>query len=252
MSNNQASKFFLYLIPVVLIVFISLVAYIVLRNSLNTESHNANRIVKEIHVSARAFSLSSVVGGSQLNGVGIAGHTKNISFSTNNKWCELPYVNGTLQFNKLFCAPTKGYKITAVASDEKLLYVYDEYSHTIMYGDSKLTVPTEVVSISGMTMHKGQLILFDNTSKNLYRFAMYKSHITLLDTFNMVDGITGLASDGEYLYAAIKNGLLRFNDDFEITHKYTLDVTINGIAATQRGEIAAVSDSRAEIYIIVL
>lgn len=79
------------------------------------------------YLKAEVFKIPSYNNGvpsGSFGSIGIDGKTGNVCLANDYGWCEIPYRNGKFNFEGFFIAPTKGYKLKAVASSPSGTYVF--------------------------------------------------------------------------------------------------------------------------------
>ncbi len=193
-------------------------------------------------------SYNSRVPSGSFIGIGIDGKTGNVCLANGYGWCEIPYGNGKFNFKSSFIAPTKGYKLKAVAGSPTGTYVFDTLSNSIMAERGNYKVSIRIDSPTGMAYHKGKLYVADKSTNKIYELQLTGGRAKVLRIFKAHNSICGLASDGNFLYSCDSRNIYKYDSNMKVTFVYKLKVSIAGIAFSGPGEILAVARNKNEIY----
>jgi len=193
-------------------------------------------------------SYNSGVPSGSFSSIGIDGKTGNVCLANDCGWCEIPYRNGKFNFKSSFIAPTKGYKLKAVASSPSGTYVFDTLSNSIMAERGNYKVSIRIDNPTGMAYHKGKLYVADKSTGKIYELQLTDGRAKVLRIFKAHSAICGLASDGNFLYSCDSRNIYKYDSNMKVTFVYKLKVSIAGIAFSGPGEILAVARNKNEIY----
>ncbi len=180
--------------------------------------------------------------------IGLDGKTGNISLVNDYAWCEIPYRNGEFDFKRSFIAPTKGYKLKAIASNPNGVYVFDVLANSIMADRKNYKVPVKINNPTCMAYHKGEIYVADKSAGKIYKLRLIRGQAKILQTFKAHKSICGLASDGNFLYSCDSNNIYKYDFDMNRTLTYKLNVSISGITLSGSGEILAIAKNKRKIY----
>lgn len=222
-----------------------------LQDNYDEKLPQGNYPVKSIKV--KRFMIPQYGGRQNRNLNGIAATANKIYFATDNSWGECSYYSGAVDFSSMFIAPTKGYKIKAVASTGAVAITYDSMSNSIMLGKSdqyKLT--TKIHQPSAMTWHEGNVYLADQKVNKIYKVLLRGTIAQIVNTYPAPDGINGLASDREAIYASSGKMIYKLDTKFDIVEAYKLNVYVNGLASGLNGELVACARGTNIIYLLSL
>ncbi len=211
------------------------------------EAHAVERKKATVEV----FSLPQFKGkisADAFNGVGVDYSRGNIAFVKDGGWCEIPFKRRNFIMDNAFIAPTEGYNLKAVASAPQGVFVFDALADTIMTDKKVYRVEKKIKSPSGMAYHKGSIYIADDYLDVIYELKLSQNRAHVKKSYYSCQKITGLASDGEFLYASQRNKIFKFDDFMEVIGEYEVNKPINGLTYVGNGEFVGVADSRAEIY----
>jgi len=200
---------------------------------------------------AEVFNLpnyNSSVPNNSFTGIGIDGKTGKVSLANDYGWCEIPYRNGQFNFKSSFIAPTKGYKLKAVASSPDGTYVFDTLSNSIMVGRGSYKISNRINNPTGMAYYKGKVYLADKSTAMIYGLQITNNQAKTVQTFKAHRGICGLASDGNFLYSCDNNNIYKHDSNMNRVATYKLSVSIAGITMSGPREILAVAKNENKIY----
>lgn len=200
---------------------------------------------------AEVFSIpdyNTKVPDNSFTDIGIDGKTGNISLVNDYAWSEIPYKNGKLNFKRSFIAPTKGYKLKAIANNPNGVYVFDVLANSIMADRKNYKVSVKINNPTGMAYHKGKIYVADKSTGKIYKLRLIKGRAEVMQTFKAHNSICGLASDGSFLYSCDSNNIYKYDFDMNKTLIYKLNVFISGITLSGPGEILAIAKNKRKIY----
>ena len=148
-----------------------------------------------------SFAIPKFKGGhdtTRFTGLGIDGRSGNLGLDGANGWREIPYRGGKLSFSGGFMAPTKGFKLLAVASGRRGIYVYDALANAVMDERGKYDLPFSVHEPGGMAFMDNKIYLAERPG-TIYILRLNNGRIDLLREMRGPAGITAMAG-GAIIY----------------------------------------------------
>jgi hypothetical protein len=200
------------------------------------------------------FAIPKFKGGhdtTRFTGLGIDGRTGNLGLGGPNGWCEIPYRGGKLSFSGGFMAPTKGFKLLAVASGQRGIYVYDALAKAIMDERGKYALPVDARDVSGMAYMNDKIYLAERPG-TIYILQLKNGKLDLLQETRGPSVITAMAAGNNYLYIAAGGYMHRYKEQMQQVGKFPISMRISGLTMGREGELLAVADGQSVIHRIVL
>ena len=106
-----------------------------------------------------------------------------------------------MSFSGGFMAPTKGFKLLAVASGRRGVYVYDTLANAVKDKRGKYDLPFSIHEPGGMAVMNNKIYLAER-SGTVYILQLNNGRIDLLREMRAPSGITAMAGGNNYLYVA--------------------------------------------------
>jgi hypothetical protein len=182
------------------------------------------------------------------HGIGVDHSTGNISLANDQVWCEIPYERSQFFFSRAFVAPTQGFTLKAVASVPGDIYVFDERTNTIKGSHHDYSVDKPIKRATGMAYHKGAVFIADGYRDLIYKIRLREDQAEVVDSFYVPRGITGLASDGVFLYASQRDTIRKYDDFMELKGEYALGVFVSGLTYVGHQTFVATAEGKDKLY----
>ncbi len=233
----------------------SIIYFILILTSTGISENLYSPTLKKIQLKTQIYKIPKYKDNQniRLNDIAIDKKNGHLCFSTDNSWGDMPFKNGIINFQKGFMAPTKGFRLKALAKSNNNIAVLDIISRTIMNGkQGKYKIPNSIKDPTALAYHNNHYYIVDNFSNEIYKLKIKSknsSKLIVIKKYKTLNNICGMDSDSRNLYICDNYKIYRLNKNFKIDIIYNfMNSPINGIIVHKKNTFFAVSKMKNEIF----